>query len=133
MRRLIGCFFVLSLSCSGATPPVNNPLCGNGIVEAGEECDDANTQAGDGCDQTCQNEEAPPIELVINEVIASAPNDGPDAVELLNLGAQAVDLTGFRLVDDAQNTFVFPAGSSLAAGARLLLEQDAPGSFTFGV
>lgn len=30
--------------------------CGNGIVEAGETCDDDNTIAGDGCSDTCQSE-----------------------------------------------------------------------------
>jgi cysteine-rich repeat protein len=29
------------------------PACGNGVVETGEECDDANTAAGDGCSDTC--------------------------------------------------------------------------------
>ncbi|MCB9851929.1 MAG: PQQ-dependent sugar dehydrogenase [Phycisphaerales bacterium] len=36
-----------------AGPP---PVCGNNIVENGEQCDDGNTQAGDGCSPTCQNE-----------------------------------------------------------------------------
>jgi cysteine-rich repeat protein len=30
--------------------------CGNGALDAGEECDDGNTTAGDGCSPTCQNE-----------------------------------------------------------------------------
>jgi len=30
--------------------------CGNGIVEAGETCDDGNTTSGDGCDAACQDE-----------------------------------------------------------------------------
>lgn len=34
------------------------PKCGDNIVNtlAGEQCDDGNTAAGDGCDATCQNE-----------------------------------------------------------------------------
>lgn len=31
-------------------------VCGNGMVEFGETCDDSNTTAGDGCDATCQIE-----------------------------------------------------------------------------
>ncbi|MDI3281758.1 DUF4215 domain-containing protein [Polyangium sp. 15x6] len=30
------------------------PVCGNGVVEIGEGCDDGNTTAGDGCSSTCQ-------------------------------------------------------------------------------
>jgi cysteine-rich repeat protein len=32
--------------------------CGNGVLEAGEECDDGNTDSGDGCSATCQLEPA---------------------------------------------------------------------------
>jgi len=32
-------------------PP--NPVCGNGIVEPGEECDDGNTADGDACPSNC--------------------------------------------------------------------------------
>jgi cysteine-rich repeat protein len=31
-------------------------VCGNGVVEAGEQCDDGNTTSGDGCSSTCQKE-----------------------------------------------------------------------------
>lgn len=30
-------------------PQSNDPVCGNGIVESGEDCDDGNSEAGDGC------------------------------------------------------------------------------------
>lgn len=35
-------------------PP--SPVCGNGTVEDGEQCDDGNTTSGDGCSSTCQTE-----------------------------------------------------------------------------
>ena len=35
-------------------------VCGNGIVEPGETCDDGNTTSGDGCSATCQDESNPP-------------------------------------------------------------------------
>lgn len=56
----------LSISSSDPdTPSLNVPLsgtgvlqstCGNGIPEAGEECDDGNNINGDGCSSTCQIE-----------------------------------------------------------------------------
>jgi cysteine-rich repeat protein len=36
------------------------PACGNGIIEAGEQCDDGNTGDGDGCSSSCLTEAAPP-------------------------------------------------------------------------
>ncbi len=35
---------------------VSNAICGNNMVEAGEQCDDGNTSPGDGCGATCQYE-----------------------------------------------------------------------------
>jgi cysteine-rich repeat protein len=34
-----------------------SPCCGNETVESGEECDDGNPVAGDGCDEVCSLEE----------------------------------------------------------------------------
>jgi cysteine-rich repeat protein len=36
-------------------------VCGNGIIEAGETCDDGNTTAGDGCSPTCGCELTQPV------------------------------------------------------------------------
>lgn len=40
-----------------------SPVCGNGVVEGLEECDDDNTDPGDGCDDVCLNE-GPPVPTV---------------------------------------------------------------------
>jgi cysteine-rich repeat protein len=34
-------------------------VCGNGIIESGEECDDNNNTSGDGCSSACQTEVVP--------------------------------------------------------------------------
>lgn len=44
---------VRAYSCSAELPPSN---CGNGVLNAGEQCDDGNTFLGDGCSNTCQVE-----------------------------------------------------------------------------
>jgi cysteine-rich repeat protein len=36
-----------------ATTPTCQPACGNGLVTAGEVCDDGNVADGDGCDSNC--------------------------------------------------------------------------------
>jgi cysteine-rich repeat protein len=30
--------------------------CGDGVVQAGEQCDDDNLDSGDGCDSSCRSE-----------------------------------------------------------------------------
>ncbi len=35
----------------------SGPICGNGVLEIGEQCDDGNTVSGDGCSATCQTEQ----------------------------------------------------------------------------
>lgn len=42
------------LGCS--TTVFATKSCGNGLVEAGEMCDDGNTASGDGCNVACQAE-----------------------------------------------------------------------------
>ncbi|MGH7962787.1 MAG: choice-of-anchor Q domain-containing protein, partial [Candidatus Binatia bacterium] len=37
------------------------PLCGDGVREGTEQCDDGNTIDGDGCSATCQTETAGPV------------------------------------------------------------------------
>jgi cysteine-rich repeat protein len=49
---LLGCLSVAG--CGGGN--TNNPTCGDGHVDEGEECDDGNTTSGDGCSSTCKKE-----------------------------------------------------------------------------
>lgn len=68
----------------GFDPPT--PVCGNGYLEDGEECDDANNAGGDGCDAECRVPcgieaqlvaLAPSIESELSGVaIAAAPDGG---------------------------------------------------------
>ncbi len=39
--------------CNNSSDSDCASVCGNGVVEAGEVCDDSNTVSGDGCDATC--------------------------------------------------------------------------------
>jgi len=48
------------MSNGGDCPPENN-LCGNGVVDINEQCDDADNVSLDGCSSTCQ------IEIVCND------------------------------------------------------------------
>lgn len=41
-------------SDGGSDGPLGNSLCGNGVVESGEDCDDDNTDESDGCNSECK-------------------------------------------------------------------------------
>lgn len=70
MKTRAALFSVLGLALVGAcgddaaTPDAATPMpdmmagpvCGNMMVETGEDCDDGNKDDGDGCDATCQDE-----------------------------------------------------------------------------
>jgi cysteine-rich repeat protein len=40
-------------------PASHFSLCGNGAIDAGEQCDDGNLVNGDGCNDACDNEARP--------------------------------------------------------------------------
>ena len=48
--------FCNDATCDGGDPDCAPAVCGNGIVETGEQCDDNNALGGDGCSSTCQIE-----------------------------------------------------------------------------
>ncbi|MFE1665319.1 lamin tail domain-containing protein [Microbacterium sp. P02] len=74
--------------------------------------------------------------LVINEVESNG--DDTDWVEVYNTGAESIDLTGYRFLDsdDTHAAFVLPAGSLVAAGGFLVIDQTSatnPVGFDFGL
>ena len=55
--RPLGLFFASMFSMLAFTVPAQAaPVCGNSVVESGEDCDDGNTDPGDCCSPTCQYE-----------------------------------------------------------------------------
>ena len=75
------------------------PVCGNGVIEGSESCDDGNSQGGDGCSATCALEAGPPAvgELVFTEIMAKSVAGTPDYgewVELHNPTKKTIVLDG---------------------------------------
>ncbi len=92
------------VSATRAPPPVSctitPPVCGDGLVERGEECDDANATSGDGCSSTCQLESTAAI-------CAGVPSVGGTKVAAVRVAsglASPVFLTAPRF--DPQRVFV---------------------------
>ena len=72
------CAAIVALVTSLATAaPALAATCGNGIVTAGEECDDGNTVDGDGCSATCRRQEVC-TDLVDNDGDGLVDCDDPD-------------------------------------------------------
>ena len=60
------------------------PVCGNGAVEVGEQCDDNNTKSGDGCSASCLVEASGEAQVIFD------PNNQTKATGILSL-----DVPGF--------------------------------------
>lgn len=108
-------------------------VCGDDVREGDEECDGADVAAGLVCDGACML--VPETsEVVINEILAQPAADASDWIELANLGASEVDLSGWVLTDsDPSHTFVFGPATALDAGGYLVIERGSEGlEFGFG-
>jgi hypothetical protein len=102
------------------TPPVFDAGADAGSADAGfDGGSDAGADAGES------------LSIVLNEVESSGGTPG-DWVELYNTGSSAVDLSGYRFKDndDTHAFYTLPAGTSVAPGAYLLLEEA---QFGFGL
>ena len=90
-------------------PPA--PSCGDGIVDAGEQCDDGNTANNDGCSSTCQTESpAPSCDDGTSLVITEMDYDRDD--EELDIEGWASDGTTISIIDS-------DSGEILAEGIRV--------------
>ena len=74
---------------------------------------------------------APVANVKLNEVESSGGSPG-DWVELRNNGATTADVSGYRFIDndDTHTAYAIPAGTTIAAGGYLVLEEAA---FGFGL
>ena len=85
------------------------PVCGNGRVEAGEACDDGNRDDGDGCDSMCREEQQGP------------PDHGDTAAEAMRITVPAevsaaldsgTDRDYFRFFATTGNYTVYTTGNA---------------------
>jgi hypothetical protein len=108
------------------TAPTCAPVCGNGVVEAGEECDGA-APPDRVCNAQCKLELAAPI---INEIYYDSP--GTDAGSFIEIaGPPNASLTGYRLrfINGAGGTeYTSPLsldGRTIGPSGYFLVIQDA--------
>ena len=87
----------------GVGDACEKPGCGNGVLDPGEQCDDGNSDGGDGCTFTCQTgAKLKEGDLIINEIMAdpsAAKDEDGEWVEVFNSSGAAIDLGGLWLKD----------------------------------
>jgi cysteine-rich repeat protein len=101
----------------GTSPSVaGGPGCGNGTIEAGEDCDDGNHASGDGCSSACLDEGASaayPVPSFCGDAVrgrgelceAATGGSQPDATQLAEIvGDGTPDATG-RLSSSIHTTY----------------------------
>lgn len=96
-------------------PGGGGPVCGNGTVEAGEQCDDGNTNNGDGCSSTCQHEATLAGELCTN---CTAVGNGTFAGTTVGYGG-ATDITSCTSGDTIDRWYCYTASCTGTATASL--------------
>ncbi len=109
--------------CNTSANPV---VCGNGVKEVGEGCDDGNIVAGDGCSATCQVETA--WTLVRSEPLTTVPTGA--IAENSGYSGQGVGQIGGRtawVMNSDWNGFFVPDNlSATAKGWAVELEMWRP-------
>lgn len=119
-------------------------ICGDGSVQQGEECDDGNTDDGDGCTKFCVIEIVPPNvapgDLVITEIMFDSDAAGDaegEWIELYNATGMAIDLRGLAVVDGAasQKPHVIKAAApvEIAANGYFVLARNADEQLNGGI
>jgi cysteine-rich repeat protein len=72
--------------------------CGNGVIGEDEECDDGNTEDGDGCSSTCKEEEVEPIcGNGITEEGETCDGEADCSDECAIIGCDQVNVKGVKL------------------------------------
>jgi len=131
------------------TTPGGTPVCGNGVIETGETCDDGNTMDGDNCPSTCVIRECLATSSMLNadvvvqlpdgvtagvlqvfvrypDGVVSLPGHGPDAINVISNVPDDAFTTTFNDVDYGLRAIILgPGGLTLgdAPPGRLLTAQ----------
>lgn len=112
---------------------VRAPVCGDGIVAAGEACDDGDLDDLDGCDRACavtRSVRAPNSgEVVINELMINpyaTPDPRGEWVELVSVSSEELNLSSCRLIDEGTDEvgLAREGGLAIDAGAILLVVSE---------
>jgi cysteine-rich repeat protein len=130
MRTFLVVGIAILAACSAPSGPGSSavapaPVCGNGVVETGEECDDGNTNNADGCLTTCQR----PVTWVTSDVHVhstgcasyAGPGDVADQLKAQQIQVGAALVWGEGYKDDAP---LFTGRDHPLSNASFILHYD---------
>ena len=130
-------------------------VCGDGIIDSGigEQCDDGNTDGGDGCSSTCQTEVAPPsgggggaggggggvsanifVTPTVFNINLAINTNTERTIRVTNLGASQI-VVGVsqqnlsNMVILGNNSLIIPAGAAVELNV-IFVASDETGIFT---
>jgi len=107
-------------------PRTGLPVCGNGVIEAGETCDDANVASGDGCSASCLLESGDGGVPLPDGGVVPAPDAGSPGSDAGAVDPVAPDGCGCRAAGrSTPGAGLFVA---LLAGLAFVLRNRARGS-----
>ena len=92
------------------------PLCSNGVVDPGEQCDDGNATSGDGCSATCTLEpgsSCPRLSMVLNGDFEQ-PTLNTNSTTQYSAGASFGNwsvVSGIVELSNRSSSFVYPTGN----------------------
>lgn len=112
-----------------------DPVCGNGIPEYGEQCDDGNDNNSDDCSTSClvlAGETPVAGDLVITEIMANGEGGSPDAgewFEIANISGKKLNLKGLVVSGkDTDKDFVVSIDLPMPATAVFVFAATAKGA-----
>ncbi len=124
MRKLCIGLFLVSLTCILAVPLCSalsdvpaacvSGVCGDGVLNPGEECDDGNLLDGDGCDSSCLES----FDMVVQPPLYTYPGEHPRDAASADLNNDGIkDLLVSNVISAYLYTYLInPDGSQTPAG-----------------
>jgi cysteine-rich repeat protein len=97
------------------------PECGNLQIEGTEECDDGNTDDGDGCSSFCKTESFNEGDIIITEIMynPAAVGDGEgEWFEIYNVTDKPVNINGWVIKDDGKDKHVIKNAGGLVINSK---------------
>lgn len=126
MRNLLGCALVLGLGLVGCSSSgTDAPVCGDGVLDTGETCDDGNNINGDGCSAGCALETGGEAHISATwkiQTVAGATVGCPSGFDTAALVSQPVNASGAPVGQPITDLFDCAAGQGSSAALQ-------PGSY----